>query len=194
LLKEIIGLGLIAYLLGAIPFGLLVCKLKGHDLRKTGSGNIGATNVYRGLGFKYAFLVFCLDSFKGYLPVYLSFFLSDQPYVHISIGFISIIGHSLTIFAGFKGGKGAATGLGVLLALAPDVFMILFVLAILLIFGTKYVSVATISCSVLAPILLLILDYPEVYVFFIGIICLFIIWRHKANIERLLKGQENKIR
>ena len=187
------SLALAAYFLGAIPFSLLICTLKGVDLRSVGSGNIGATNVYRVLGFKLAFLVFFLDALKGFLPVYLALQVFESPLLHILIGSIAIVGHSLTIFAGFKGGKGAATGLGVLAAICPDVCLIIIVLAGVIIGITRYVSVASIVSSILTPLFIHLFGYPIEYVMCIGGICGFILYRHKSNIERLMSGKEHKI-
>jgi len=171
---QLLALAIFAYFLGAIPFALVVSKLKGVDLRKQGSGNLGATNVFRVMGWKWGAAVFLLDGIKG-------------------IGFIAIIGHTLSVFARFKGGKGAATGLGVILALSPDVFGILLTLAVILISTTRYVAPVTILCSVLTPILQFLLGYPEEYVIVTSIIAVFIVIRHKENIRRLIRGEENRI-
>jgi acyl phosphate:glycerol-3-phosphate acyltransferase len=192
-MKEIIYLLIFAYLLGSIPFALIVSKFKKVNLRKRGSGNIGATNIYRVMGLKYAILVFVLDAMKGYIPTYIALSVSDKPLVHILVGFTAIVGHSLTIWAKFKGGKGAATGLGMLLALSWDVFLIVAVMAIIIILITRYVSVATIICSISAPFLLYFLGYAKEYTIFIGIVSFFIIIRHKENIQRLIKRKENKV-
>ena len=184
---------ILAYFLGAIPFSLLISRAKGVDLRQVGSGNLGATNVYRAMGLKYAIIVFALDALKGYIPTYLILNISDQPWLHVGIGFLSILGHSLSPFVNFKGGKGAATGLGVLLALSPDVFGTLAVVAAIGIGVTRYVAPITILCCILAPILLYIMNYPFTYVVFVSVIGLFIIYRHKSNIIRLIQGKENKV-
>ena len=184
---------LISYFISAIPFGVVVSKLKGVDLRSIGSGNIGATNVYRALGIKYAVIVFLLDGIKGWGSTYLAVTIVDQAWVHVCIGFISILGHSLSCFVKFKGGKGAATGIGVIFALSPLVGLSVGVMAALLIFITRYVSLATILCSIVTPGLFYLLGYPLSYTVFLCVICIFIVIRHKSNIVRLLKGKENKI-
>lgn len=182
------------YLLGSISFAQIFSALKGIDLRKVGSGNLGATNVYRNMGFGYAFLVFILDAIKGFVPVYcvMNLYPTDY-YFHIGLGLVAIIGHSLSVFAQFKGGKGAATGLGVLAAINPLVFGILFVLALTLIKLTRYVAPVTILCALLAPGLLFLLESPYQYVLSVSGISIFIIWRHRANISRLLAGTENRV-
>lgn len=186
-------LAIFAYFVGAIPFSLIVSSLKGIDLRKIGSGNLGATNVYRAMGLPYAILVFVLDALKGFIPTFLVLNSTNQPWLHVGIGFLAIVGHSLSPFVRFKGGKGAATGLGVLLALSPDVFAILAVIAVLGIGITRYVAPTTIICCMLAPVLLYFLHYPSTYVGFVSVIALFIIYRHKDNIRRLFQGRENRV-
>jgi acyl phosphate:glycerol-3-phosphate acyltransferase len=192
-MNKIYLLLIFSYFLGAIPFALVVSKLKKVDLRKVGSGNIGATNVYRAMGLKWALLVFLLDGLKGFIPVFLALNMTEIPLFHILAGGIAIVGHSLTVFAKFKGGKGAATGLGVLLALTPMVFVVVVILAALIIKFTRYVSLATIVSSITAPILIYLRGYPAEYMQIIGIICIFIIYRHRSNIGRLIKGKENKV-
>ncbi len=181
-----------SYVLGALPFSLIVSRIKGIDLRKVGSGNLGATNVYRAMGFKYALVVFLLDAIKGYIPTHIALNLTD-PSMHILVGFMAIVGHSLSPFVKFKGGKGAATGIGVLMAISPDVCSIVALIAIAMIAIFRYVSLATILCSLLTPLLLWGFGYPIEYVTFVGIISAFIIVRHRPNIQRLLTGQENKV-
>ncbi len=189
----LVNLFFLSYLIGSIPFGLIVSRLKGVDIRQHGSGNIGATNVFRTMGWPYGGLVFLLDALKGYGPTILALAMTEHAIVHISIGLLTVLGHSLTVFARFRGGKGAATGLGVLLALSPDVFLIVFLTAIGLIALTKYVAPTTLVCSLLTPILLYFFDYPTVYVSAMGIMAVFIFIRHRDNIKRLLRGEENKI-
>ena len=186
------ALGALSFLSGSIPFSLLISKVRGVDLRAVGSGNLGATNVYRAMGFKAALLVFSLDAIKGAIPTWIAL-NNDSPTIHIIIAGLAIVGHSLSPFVKFKGGKGAATGLGVLAVLATDVFGVLFIVAAILIAVTRYVAPTTIICSLLAPILLFLFDYPLPYVGFTSLIALFIIYRHQTNIIRLIKGTENRV-
>ena len=190
---KLYGLGVLAFFLGSIPFSLIVTKIKGVDLRSIGSGNLGATNVYRALGFKYAFGVFFLDALKGYIPVHLILSVSDQPILHVVIGFIAVLGHSLSPFVGFKGGKGAATGLGVLCGLSPHVFGIVFVIAAISIYLTRMVAPTSMACSILVPILLKVFNYPTPYIAVTALLAVFIIYRHRSNIKRLIEGKENKV-
>ena len=193
MIMSLLLLVLFSYILGCIPFALIVGKLRGIDLRTQGSGNLGATNVFRVMGWKWGLFVFLLDGVKGYIPTMMALNMTESPLIHVGVGFIAILGHSLSIFARFKGGKGAATGLGVILALSPDVFGIVFILAAVLIAVTRYVAPVTILCSILTPILQFFLGYPEEYVFVTSIIALFIVYRHKTNIQRLIRGEENRI-
>lgn len=190
---SLIGLGVLAFFLGSIPFALLAGKITGIDLRKQGSGNLGATNVFRVLGWKWGLFIFLLDGIKGYIPTFIALDMSDDPLIHILIGFLAILGHSLSPFVKFKGGKGAATGLGVIAALSPNVFGIVFAIAVILIGLFRYVAPVTILCSVITPILQYYLGYPEEYAVVTAFIAIFIIIRHKDNIRRLLRGEENQI-
>jgi len=183
-----------AYLLGSIPFGLLIAKLKGIDIRQHGSGNIGATNVYRTMGSAYGIVVFALDMLKGTLPVILASQYTPNAWLIIAAGGAAAVGHMLPIFLKFKGGKGAATGLGVLLGIAPDVFLLAAVVAFLVIYITKYVSVGSICTAILVTASLYFLNRPPAYIIVAGLITLLLIIRHIPNIKRLLNGTENKIR
>jgi len=161
----------LSYILGAVPFALIVSRLKGIDLRSKGSGNLGASNVFRVMGWPYALLVFTLDLGKGWLPTWMCLQISEEPLLHIAVGAIAVVGHSFTVFARFRGGKGAATGLGVLLALSPDVWAITIAVAVLVIGITRMVSVGTIICCALLPFLLWAFGYPVAYVGVVGAVC-----------------------
>ncbi len=184
---------IVTYFLAAIPFGYLVAKLKNIDLRQIGSGNIGATNVYRAMGLSYALFVFLLDALKGGIPTYIAMIFFDEPWIHIGIGSLAIVGHSLSIYVKFKGGKGVATGLGVLCALSPLICGVIVIMAIVLIYTTRYVALTSIVGSIMAPCLFYILGYPIEYVSVLCVISVFIIIRHKTNIKRLWEGNENKV-
>lgn len=199
---------LFSYLLGAIPFSLFVARIKGIDLRKTGSGNLGATNVYRALGLPSAILVFFLDALKGFIPTQLALTqaaphifhgitltpgIGEQPLLHVIVGGLAILGHTFSPFVKFKGGKGVATGLGVILALSPQVFGILFTLGITVILITRYVSPVSIVSSILLPFLMWGFGYPKEYWIFTGIVGVYIVYKHRSNIVRFLNGTENKI-
>tara|TARA_B100001113_G_C21042582_1_gene593034 strand:+ start:241 stop:846 length:606 start_codon:yes stop_codon:yes gene_type:complete len=190
---EIIVVLLIAYIVGSIPFGLLIANLKKVNLRELGSGNIGATNVCRNIGWFYGIVTLILDSGKGYLITEIALYMFENPWLHVIIGLFAIIGHSLSFLAQFKGGKGVATALGVLMALSPDVCIGIFIIGALLIALTRYVSPVTILCSIIVPILLYLREYPIAYVVMHSIIALFIVIRHRNNIKRIFLGTENRI-
>ncbi len=187
---SLIGL---TYFIAAIPFGLLVAQTKNINLREIGSGNIGATNVYRALGSKYGTLVLVLDAIKGGIPTFIATLINPNPLFHILIGAIAVLAHSLSCYVKFKGGKGVATGAGVIVALSPIIGLIVIGIAISLIYITRYVALTSIICSIVTPVLFYIFKYPIAYVGMFCIIGLFIIMRHRSNIERLLKGTENKV-
>ena len=189
----LISLILFSYLLGSIPTSYLVSRLKGIDLLTVGSGNLGATNVYRALGFKLALFVFFCDLLKGFIPAYLAVSFEFSPLLHILVGVFSVLGHSCSIFMRFKGGKGVATALGVILSINYNVFVILFLMGILLIKLTSTVSLVSILGAILFPILLIIFQLSLVYIVFACFLSIYIIYLHRLNILRLLKGTENKI-
>jgi glycerol-3-phosphate acyltransferase PlsY len=189
---QLISLVFLAYLIGSIPFGLILSRLKGVDIRSQGSGNIGATNVFRVMGWQWGIMVFILDGLKGYGPTLLAHAVTEQSAYIILVGAMTIIGHSLSLFVKFKGGKGAATGLGVLAAIAPDVFGIVFLTAAVLIYTTRYVAPVSLLCSVLTPVLLYFFGYQMIYVGVVSAIAVVIFIRHKDNIKRLIRGEENR--
>ena len=190
----LISFFLISYVLGSIPFAHLVAKTRGIDLRKVGSGNFGATNVYRAMGLFAALFVFALDVFKAFIPIYFAInYFPGQPLLHILIGFTAVVGHSLSPFIGFKGGKGVACGVGVLAAIAPLVSAIVFVISATLIAVTRYVAPVSIFSALLTPVLLYVFDTDKTYIIAISIVCAFIIYRHRSNIRRLIQGKENKV-
>lgn len=185
---------LFAYLLGSLPNGLILGRLLWNiDLREHGSHNIGATNAWRTLGKGPGFLVFFLDMLKGLLAVWLGEMLVGTPLVMILCGVLAIVGHSLSLFLRFHGGKGVATGLGVILMLMPKVTGIVFLVWLLLVLATRYVSLGSIVAAALVPVLALVFGYPALYVVFGVLAAALIIVRHRSNITRLLNGTENRI-
>jgi glycerol-3-phosphate acyltransferase PlsY len=184
---------LAAYLLGAIPFGLLVGYLYRMDIRRYGSGNIGATNAFRTLGLLPGALVFGLDLLKGALPVLLAEKMTANPWIIILAGGLAIVGHSFSIFLKFKGGRGAATGLGVILGIAPDIFIFAVILAAIIIAATRYVSAGSMLTAVAVSLALTLLGRPLPYVLVAWVVTILIIYRHQPNIKRLLAGTEPKL-
>lgn len=186
-----IALLFLAYLVGSIPTGLIVGKLLyKKDLRDYGSHNIGATNAYRVLGKWGAFLVFAGDLLKGAFGVYI--FLGE-PELMLLGGILAIIGHSWSIFLKFQGGKGVATGLGVITTLTPPVALLALGVWLILVALTKYVSLGSVVASIVVPLGMYMYNQPPSYVIFGALTALFVIYRHKDNIKRLLAGKELKV-
>ena len=184
-----------SYLLGSIPNGLWLGKaLWQTDLRKYGSHNIGATNAWRTLGKGPGFLIFFLDMLKGLVSVWLGSVLVGTPVAMILCGILAIVGHSLSIFMQFHGGKGVATGLGVILMLMPVPTAIVFCVWLAIVAVTRYVSLGSIVAAALVPVLAWLWGYETPYILFGVLAALLIIVRHHANIGRLLNGTESKIR
>ena len=184
-----------SYLIGSIPNGLILGKaIWGVDLRKHGSNNIGATNAWRIIGKKAGVSIFLLDMVKGVIGAGLGIFYAGSPLPGVLCGILAVIGHSWSIFLGFKGGKSVSTGLGVLMMLMPKVAFIVFLVWLAVVFVTQYVSLGSIIGAALVPVLAYIFSMPMEYFVFGVLAAVFIIYRHKANIDRLLHGRENKIK
>ena len=188
----------LSYLSGSIPFAAIAGKLRGVDLRKHGSGNLGATNVFRVLGWKVGVLVFLADALKGALPVlYLPPRISEphDPIVWaIVCGIAAIAGHVRPIFLGLRrGGKGVATAAGVFFALAPVQMAVTFVLFAAVVLATGYVSLGSMLSAIVLPSLLLATLGPRSPLFIVSVIvALFVFWTHRANIGRLRRGEEHR--
>ncbi len=186
---------LIAYVLGSIPNGLWLGRALWHtDLREHGSHNIGATNAWRTLGKGPGILIFLLDFLKGALSVYAASLMVGTPLSMVLAAIFAIVGHSCSLFMGFKGGKGVATGLGVLSMLMPQVTVIVFLVWLVLVKLTGYVSLGSMVAAVCVPVLAFCLKAPVEYLVFGVAAALLIVVRHKANIVRLLNGTESKIK
>ena len=185
----------VGFIFGSIPTGLWITKaLHGIDIREYGSNNIGTTNVYRTVGAKTAIMVLLADMLKGVVVVAILKWYMDSDLLIVAAAMGAILGHNYSLFLGFKGGKGAATGMGLIVYLLPKTSICCFIIAAICIFTTRYVSLGSIMASIAAPILTWYFGYPLPYVglaFFGGG---FIVLRHKANIQRLLNGTENKIK
>ncbi|XCN74027.1 MAG: glycerol-3-phosphate 1-O-acyltransferase PlsY [Candidatus Electrothrix aestuarii] len=187
-----------SYLIGAVPFGLLLSRGKGINIREQGSKNIGATNVSRLLGKKLGFLTFLLDCTKGFLPMFLAGRLlgegETQNGVIALCGAAAVIGHMFPIYLRFKGGKGVATGLGVFLYLAPLAVLISMVIFIAVVAATGYVSLGSLlSSAVVLPCLYFFAE-PSWKLSVAGFIIIMIWIKHHENIGRLLKGTEKSFK
>jgi len=180
------------YLLGSIPFGLIVGMLwKGVDIRKYGSGNIGTTNTLRALGRGPAAVVMVLDVSKGYFPVMAATRLfPGHSWIVLLAAMSAIIGHTLSVFLKLKGGKGVATSLGVIIGFDPIVAAIVFVVWVTFVALTKYVSLASIIACSSVPIIMLLFHKPIAYVLFGLVAATYVILKHRSNIKRLLAGNE----
>lgn len=183
-----------SYLIGAIPFGLIVGRLAGIDVRLSGSGNIGATNVARLLGKKFGVVTLVLDCLKGFLPIYLaSRLLPESPQremVLLLCGILAVVGHMFPLYLGFKGGKGVATGLGVFLFLSPAAIGISLLVFIGAVGLSGFVSAGSLLASGLFPLWLWLLGQPAASIATGAIIALLIWIKHQENIGRLIRGQE----
>jgi len=195
---------IISYLLGSFPSGYLVAKSQGIDIRQHGSKNIGATNVLRVMGKKWGYLVFFCDAFKGFLAVWLSMRLAPFGSINSTVAgviaaILCILGHNYTFWLGFRGGKGIATSGGVILALFPLIIVLIVALAWVAVFyWSKYVSLASICAAISLPVSLALLS-PWIRVGNFWVLILFAIlasglavWRHRANITRLMNGTESR--
>lgn len=188
-----------AYLIGSIPTGYIIVKLfTGQDIRTIGSGSTGATNVKRVMGKKWFFIVMLLDAFKGALPVILAKVFATA---FVSIGLIPvlcaiavILGHSKSIFLKFSGGKSVASGVGTILALNWQVGLIIAVVWAIITYVSKYVSLGSIIALSLSPIFMYLLGEPIAYVLYCTLGAGYIIYLHRENISRLLRGEESKVR
>ena len=181
-----------AYLCGSIPTGVLIARRLGVEVRKVGSGNIGATNVARSAGKKAGLLTLLGDAAKGLLPVLIVRFLDLGETTLACTAVAALLGHIFPIFLGFSGGKGVATGLGVFLGLAPYVILVALFLFLVTFACFRIVSLASLVAAAATPFLLLLLAYPGAHVLAGLVGALLIIVRHRENIARLWKGQEPK--
>jgi len=195
---------LIAYLLGSIPTGFLVAKARGVDIRSVGSGNIGATNVFRILGKTAGAIVLLVDAAKGWLAVFVvarlvsGWFYPDagplaREWFSLCAGIAAILGHNYTCWLHFKGGKGIATSAGVLVALVPGPLLIILGIWIVVFALSRYVSLASISAAFALPFAAWVLGASTNIIIVTATLAALAIYKHKANIQRLLKGTENRI-
>jgi glycerol-3-phosphate acyltransferase PlsY len=183
---------ILSYLLGSIPFGVLVSKYKGVDLQRSGSGNIGATNVLRTAGKGAAAITLIGDLLKGSFAIFLAKSLLQEPWVAIS-GIAVILGHILSVFLKFKGGKGVATAFGVILIYSPIVAVSAIFLWGIVVYIFRYSSLGAIATFLLLPGLMVVLEKERIKIFFALLMSIFILLRHTGNIKRLFKGTETKI-
>lgn len=204
---SLIAIIILSYLAGSIPTSIICSRLfRGIDIRDYGSGNAGATNAFRVLGWKIGLLVALVDVGKG---VFATLVISklrlaghpieflSQDIVQIIAGMSAIFGHIWTIFAGFKGGKGVGTAAGMLFSLYPVAGVICLAVFVVVLFSFGYVSLASMSAAVSFPIVVILLKnqrgYSDELIYFAVFIALLIVFTHRSNIRRLLKGEENRV-
>lgn len=206
---------ILSYLVGSIPTSIIISKLvRGIDIRDYGSGNAGGTNVFRVIGWKWGILTILLDALKGAIAVVIvaRLYLDNIPFnnitpfddftlVQIFCGVAAVIGHIWTVFAGFKGGKGIATALGFLITIITVDMLLALGIFILVVFLSRYISLGSLSAAVSVPIILIVREnifgvhipgYNTILPFIIAL-SLLVIYTHRKNIDRLIKGSENKI-
>lgn len=184
-----------AYLIGAIPTSYLVSKhVAGIDLREHGSKNLGATNVYRVLGWTYAVPVGLFDVAKGFVPTYfLAPLAGEQHWTPIAVGLGAIVGHVFPVYLKFSGGKGVATAAGVVLGIAPTAVLVSLLVWGAVVASTGIVSVASMSAAITFPFVVWILTPERTTLFYTGVaIAAFIVFTHRSNIRRLLAGTESR--
>lgn len=195
---------IIAYLLGSISFSVIISKkLAGFDVREKGSGNAGSTNVLRTVGKKGAILTLICDCLKGVIAVLIAYIVSkttqntDGALLVQLAGLAVVLGHTFPIFFNFKGGKGVATSLGVLLIINWQIGLICLVFALLLMVLTRFVSLGSVSAAILFPVLTIFIHSHYIvdgsYIIFALLLGAFVVFNHRANVKRLLEGKENKL-
>lgn len=185
----------LGHVCGSVPSGLwLVQAFHGIDIRNYGSKNIGTTNVFRIVGPKTAVLVLIADAFKGILAVGIMSYFFRNPLLDVVTALGALLGHNYSLFLGFKGGKGVATALGLLIFMMPKVAVASFGIWLVCVLLTRYVSLGSIMAAIFTPPLAWYLGYPSAYVIFSVVAAFFVVLRHKENIHRLLTGTESKIK
>lgn len=193
LIARYVFVSVIAYFLGNFATSYIVSMRTAHiDIRKHGSGNAGATNVLRVLGIKAAAITFLGDGLKGVAAVLLGRYLAGSNGAIVAALFV-VIGHNWPVILKFKGGKGIATTIGSMLAVNPVIVLIVFTLGVIILVTTKYVSLASIIGMLVFPILMIVFKQSSEYIAFSFILSALAIFRHRANIVRLLKGTESKL-
>ncbi len=183
-----------AYLLGSVPTGLLLARSMGVNIREAGSGNIGATNVYRTIGRKLGILTLVGDCLKGLIPVLIAKWLGLPEIWIAAVGLAAFLGHVYTVFLGFKGGKGVATALGVLLGTSPLSVLFGVVVFALVLYKWRYVSLASITAAAVIPVLVWVVGQGPELIAMALVIAGVVILKHRENISRLKAGTENRFK
>jgi len=200
-----LALSCVGYLFGSFPAGYFAGRIAGVDVRSLGSGNIGATNVLRVLGKRWGYTVFFVDAFKGFAAVRVALFLAERlefarphaVYFAILAAVMCVVGHSFPIWLRFKGGKGVATSAGAIFGLMPLAAVIIFLIWVVVFEITRYVSVASIvAATALPPTVALLIRWEIVegfeLLYFSTLLSILVVWSHRSNFSRLLKGTEQR--
>ena len=195
----------VGYLFGSFPAGYFAGRLAGVDIRKEGSGNIGATNVLRVLGKKWGYPVFFIDAFKGFAAVRLAFFLvkywpDARPYAEyfaILTAILCVMGHNFPVWLRFKGGKGVATSAGAIFGLMPLALPFVLLVWIIVFYSTRYVSLASVVAAISLPIVVGLFAHWKLvdtyaFIYFSLLTAALVVWRHRSNFSRLLNGTEQR--
>jgi glycerol-3-phosphate acyltransferase PlsY len=195
----------LGYLFGSFPAGYFAGRVAGVDVRSAGSGNIGATNVLRVLGKRWGYTVFFVDAFKGFAAVRLAFFLAEHltlarphvVYFAIPAAVMCVVGHTFPIWFRFKGGKGVATSAGAIFGLMPLAAVIIFLVWVVVFEITRYVSVASLVAASALPATVALLIHWEIVddvalLYFSTLLAILVVWSHRSNFSRLLKGTEQR--
>lgn len=192
---SVLSLVALGYLSGSVPFGVLVTRLfSSKDVREHGSGNIGATNVARVAGKKVGALVLLLDALKGTLPVLLAMHLFPEgPRAHVAVGYAAFLGHVFPVWLKGKGGKGVATALGVLVVLVPQAALVGAVVWGAIVLVTRVSSVGSLVGGLCAIVTSFFLGRPIEYPVLAVVLLLSMVWTHRSNIGRMVKGTENRV-
>ncbi len=183
----------LGYLVGSIPFAYLLSRRQGIDLRRTGSGNVGASNVLRTTGVRAAVLAMMLDAVKGTLAVVMAQLLSAGPIAIVAAAFASIVGHVYPVWLRFHGGKGVATAAGAFALLAPKAMGIAAAVFLVAVIATRYISVGSIAGALTLVIVAVITDVPGVVAIGATASTIIIVYRHRGNLTRLVAGTERRI-
>ncbi|MDA8170148.1 MAG: glycerol-3-phosphate 1-O-acyltransferase PlsY [Nitrospiraceae bacterium] len=181
------------YLMGSLPFGVLISRARGIDIKSVGSGNIGATNVLRGVGKKAAVFTLLGDALKGSAAVAAARLLGLGALGQGLAGISAVLGHNFSVFLGFRGGKGVATGLGVMFAYVPLTGLIAVASWLLAAFMTRYSSLSALLAFMLAPVVTLIIEPDKTPGYLLFAVAGLILWSHTGNIKRLIAGKERRI-
>ena len=199
---------IIAYLIGSINFSIIISKkVAGFDVRQKGSGNAGTTNVLRSVGKKAALITLICDILKGVVAIGIALLVGnivqnvDKALLVQLAGIFVVVGHTFPIFFGFKGGKGIATSLGILLMTNWQIGLICLVFALVLMAITRMVSVGSIAAAILFPVLVIFIDQNYIvpdannwkYLIFSIVLCLIVLFNHRENIKRIMNGTENRV-